>query len=101
MTVLFVYLSIILLFVGVSAFFGSKTSTRSGVSSLDVDMVANSFYDIEEIDSKGKTVKFDKFKGKMVFVRLMLSRFSFNRSNLLCLFLLFFPFLSKKLAFPA
>lgn len=45
----------------------SKTYLASSSSSSSLSMVAKSFYDIEEVDSKGKTVKFDQFKGKVVY----------------------------------
>ena len=45
-----------------SAFFGSMKSAIPGSTK-----VASSFYDVVEKDSKGKDVKFDKFKGKVVY----------------------------------
>ena len=44
------------------AFFGALKSMSAPGSSLK-----GSFYDLTEKDSKGKAVKFDKFKGKVVY----------------------------------
>ena len=48
--------------VSTSAFFGSMKSAMTGSTKVDA-----SFYEIVEKDNTGKDVKFDKFKGKVVY----------------------------------